>query len=145
MFLFMGLCFGIAAVGLLGGAVWAFVKQQRTMSSRVEGTGTVVELTRRTTASGRSNIICPVVEFSVPSGEKIRFTSEFGSLPAKHTIGQSVNIRYDAADPQQAEIESAMSLWLVPVILIFMGVIACCLAIVFLVVYGFVPASSFSP
>ena len=145
MFLIMGLCFGISAVGLLGGAVWAFVKQQRTMSNRVEATGTVVELTRRTTASGRSTIIVPVVEFAVPSGEKIRFTSEFGSLPAKHTIGQSVNVRYDAVDPNQAEIESAMSVWLVPVILIFMGVIACCLAVAFLVVYGFVPASSFSP
>lgn len=141
MFLFMGLCFGIAAVGLLGGAVWAFVKQQRTMSNRIEATGTVVELTRRTTASGRSNIICPVVEFSVPSGEKIRFTSEFGSLPARHTVGQSVNIRYDAADPHQAEIESAMSLWLVPIILIFMGVIACCLAVVFLAIYGFASPS----
>ena len=144
MFLFMGLCFGIAAIGLLGGAVWAFVKQQRTMGSRVEATGTVVELIRRTTASGRSNIICPVVEFSVPSGEKIQFTSEFGSLPARHTVGQSVNIRYDAADPHQAEIESAMSLWLVPIILIFMGVIACCLAVVFLAIYGLAPFPSSS-
>jgi hypothetical protein len=115
------------------------------MSSRVEATGAVVELTRRTTASGRSNIIVPVVEFAVPSGEKIRFTSEFGSLPAKHTIGQSVNIRYDAVDPHQAEIESTMSLWLVPLILVFMGAIACCMAVVFLAIYGFAPAPSFSP
>jgi hypothetical protein len=145
MFLFMGLCFGISAIGLLGGAVWAFVKQQRTLSSRVEATGTVIELTRRTTASGRSNIIVPVVEFSVPSGEKIRFTSEFGSLPAKHTVGQSVNVRYDAVDPHQAEIESTMGLWLVPVILIFMGAIACCMAVVFLAIYGLAPAPTFSP
>src|SRR6266540_1627978 len=136
MFLLMSLCFGMSALGLLGGAVWAYFKQQRQMESRVAATGTVVELTRQATASGRSTIISPVVEFTVPSGEKIRFTSEFGSMPAKHKIGQSVNVRYDAADPHKAEIESAMTLWLVPLILIFMGVIACCLAVVFLAVYG---------
>ncbi len=144
MFLVMGSCFGIAAVALLGGAVWAYITQQRKMSDRAEATGTVVELTRTTTASGRSNIICPVVEFTIPSGEKIRFTSDFGSLPAKHTIGQSVKVRYDTVDPHKAEIDSAMSLWLTPLILVFMGVIACCLAISFLATFGLV-TSSVSP
>jgi len=135
MFLLMGLCFGVSALGLLGGAVWAYFKQQRQMEGRVAATGTVVELTSRTTASGRSNILCPVVEFTVASGETIRFTSDFGSLPARHRIGQSVNVRYDAVDPHQAEIESAMSIWLTPLILIFMGIIACCLTVSFLGVY----------
>jgi hypothetical protein len=144
MFLLMSLCFGVSALGLLGGAVWAYFKQQRQMEGRVAATGTVVELTSRTTASGRANIICPVVEFTAPSGETIKFTSDFGSLPAKHQIGQSVNVRYDAVDPHQAEIESTMSRWLIPLILIFMGVIACCLAVAFLAVYG-LGNPSFSP
>jgi len=134
MFLYFGLCSGLAALGLLGGAVWAYFKQQRTEQSRVATTGTVVELTTR--ATQRSSIFCPVVEFTVPSAEKIRFTSEFGSRPAGYTIGQSVNVRYDAADPQKAEIESTMNRWLVPLILVFMGVIACCLGITFLGFYG---------
>ena len=134
MFLFVGLCFGISALGLLGGAVWAYFKQQRTMESRIAATGIVVELTTQVTQRG--SIFCPVVEFTVPSGEKIRFTSEFGSRPAGHKIGQSVNIRYDAVDPQKAEIESTMNRWLVPLILVFMGVIACCLAVTFLGFYG---------
>ena len=142
MFQFMGLCFGISALGLFGGAVWAYLKQQRTMGSRVAATGTVVELTAQ--ATQRSSIFCPVVEFTVPSGEKIRFTSDFGSRPAGYKIGQSVNVRYDAADPQKAEIESTMSRWLVPLILVFMGIVACCLAVAFLVIYGLAP-SSFSP
>ena len=142
MFLFMGLCFGISALGLLGGAVWAYIKQQRSMESRVAATGTVVELTTQVTQ--RSSIFCPVVEFTVPSGEKIRFTSAFGSRPAGHKIGQSVNVLYDATDPQKAEIESTMNRWLVPLILVFMGVIACCLAVVFLGIYALDP-STFSP
>jgi len=142
MFLFMGLCFGVSALGLLGGAVWAYFKQQRTLESRVAATGTVVELTAQVTQRG--SILCPVVEFTVPSGEKIRFTSDFGSRPAGHKIGQSVNVRYDAADPQKAEIESTMNRWLVPLILVFMGIVAWCLAVAFLGIYGLDP-SSFSP
>ncbi len=137
MFLLMGFCFGIAAVGLFGGAVWAFVSQQRKMDERVQTTGTVVDLVYRTTASARSNIICPVVEFKAPSGEAIRFTSDFGSMPASHKVGQTVNLRYDPADPHQAEIDSTMNRWLVPVILVFMGSLACCLGIVFLSTYVF--------
>lgn len=136
MFLFMGLFFSVSAFGLLGGALWAYFKQQRQMESRVATTGTVVELTSRVTASGRGSMICPVVEFTASSGEKVRFTSEFGSRPAGHKIGQSVNVRYDAADPQKAEIESAMNLWLIPLILVFMGAIACCLAVAFLGFYA---------
>jgi len=134
MFLFMGLCFGIAAVGLLGGAVWAYFKQQQTTESRVATTGSVVELTTQVTQRG--SMLCPVVEFTTLTGAQIRFTSEFGSRPAGHKIGQSVNIRYDAADPQKAEIESPMNRWLVPLILVFMGVIACCMGVVFLGFYG---------
>ena len=140
MFLFMGLCFGVSAFGLLGGALWAYFKQQRQMESRVAAVGTVVELTTQVTARG--SIICPVVEFTASSGEKIRFTSEFGSRPAGHRIGQSVNVRYDAVDPQKAEIESTMNLWLIPLILVFMGAIACCLAIAFLGFYALGLSSS---
>jgi hypothetical protein len=137
MFLLMGLCFGLSAFGLLGGAVWAYFKQRRTMETRVTATGTVVELV--STAGRRGSIYCPVVEYALPSGETIRFTSEFGSRPAGHRVGQSVNVRYDPADPQKAEIESTVSLWLVPLILAFMGVIACCLAMAFLVIFGLAP------
>jgi len=135
MFLLIGLLSGFSAVALLIGAVWAYISQQRKMESRMAVTGTVVELTTQVTTSGRASIFCPIVEFTIPSGEKIRFTSDFGSRPAGHKIGQSVKVRYDPIDPQKAEIESAMTLWLTPAILVFMGVIACCLAVSFLGVY----------
>jgi hypothetical protein len=37
-----------------------------------------------------------------------------------------------------------MNLWMVPLILVFMGVVACCLAVAFLGVYG-LGSSSVSP
>ena len=112
MFLFMGLCLGLASFGLLGGAVWSYLKQRRIMQGRVSTTGAVVELAQRTT---------PVVEFSIPSGEKIKFTSDFGSFPASNKIGDTVKVRYDVADPQKAEVDSSMSVWLAPLILVFAG------------------------
>lgn len=144
MFLLMGLCFGMSAFALLAGAVWAYFSRQRKMENRVAAVGTVVELTTQITTSARASIICPVVEFTASSGEKIRFTSDFGSRPAGHKIGQSVNVHYDPVDPQKAEIDSAMNLWLTPLILVFMGVVTCCLAFSFLGVYA-LGASSFSP
>jgi hypothetical protein len=142
MFLLISLCLGLLTFGLLGGAVWAYLKQQRTTQDRVAANGTVVELTQKSTASAHGYIICPVVEFSIPSGEKIKFTSEFGSFPASNKVGDTVKVRYDATDPEKAEIDSAMSTWLVPTILVFLGLIACCLAVAFLAFYlaGFSPS-----
>jgi hypothetical protein len=144
MFLLVGLCVGVLAFALLVGAVWTFFSQRRKMESRVLAVGTVVELATQVTANARATIICPIVEFTAPSGEKIRFTSDFGTLPASHKIGQSVNVRYDPLNPQQAEIDSAMNIWLTPLILIFMGIVACCLAVTFLGVYA-LAGTSVSP
>lgn len=142
MFIFMSLCLGLAAFGLLGGAVVAYLKQRRTMQGRVTATGTVMELTQKSTTSAHGYIICPVVEFAIPSGEKVKFTSEFGSYPAKDKVGDTVKVRYDATDPTKAEVDSAMSVWFAPSILVFMGLIACCLTVAFLAFYlaGFSPS-----
>ena len=139
MFLIFGLCFGLASLGLLAGAAWSYVKSQRTLQSRVPTNGTVVEIAQR--PGNRGYIYCPVVEFTAPSGETIRFTSEFGSRPAGHTVGQVVAVRYDPADPQKAEVESDMSTWLGPLVFGVMGLIACCLSVAFIVFY----ASGVSP
>ena len=142
MFLFISICLGLLAFGLLGSAVWAYLKQQRTMQGRIAVTGTVVELTQKSTSGAHGYIICPVVEFTLPSGEKIKFTSEFGSFPASNKVGDQVKVRYDVTDPEKAEIDSAMSVWLVPAILVFIGLIACCLTVAFLAFYlaGFSPS-----
>jgi hypothetical protein len=135
-FLLMGLCMAIASPVLLAGAAWSYFSQKRKMEERQPAAGTVVELVHRITGSGRGGIYCPVVEFTATSGQVVRFTSEFGSRPAMHRVGQSVDVRYDPADPHKAEINSTVSRWLTPAILVFMGLIGCCLAITFLGVYG---------
>jgi len=142
MFLLMGLCFGLSSFALLGAAVWAYFSQQRKVESQATAVGIVIELVSRVTTSGRSSMMCPVVEFTAPSGEKIRFTSEFGSLPAGHKIGQNVTVGYDPVEPQKAEIASTMTHWSGPIIYVFMGVIACCLSVSFLAFYALLGSSA---
>jgi hypothetical protein len=132
-FLLFGLLIGLGSLAFLGGAIWSYVSQKRKMDVRTATTGTVVELVTQMGHEG--HIYCPVVEFTGPTG-KIRFTSSFGTRPASHRVGQVVNVRYDPIDPLQAEIESGLSRWLVPGILIFMGLIACCLSVAFIGVYA---------
>ena len=139
-FLLLGLFIGCASFALLVGAVWSYISQQHKMAAQTATMGTVIELVTR--AENSSSIFCPVVEFTGPSGEKVRFTSDFGSRPASHRVGQSVKVRYDPSDPQQAEIESALSLWLVPLILVFIGLVACCLSVAFLGMYGLMNLTS---
>ena len=95
----------------------------------VTTTGEVIELTREITDPGSPGAYYPVVAFTLPSGEAITFTSDFGSSPASHKVGQRVIARYDPDEPQNAEIASAMSKWLLPGILAFIGVIVCCLSV----------------
>lgn len=137
MFLVTGLCFSIAALALLGWAVWAFFRQREKNMKGITTTGTVMELTREVMNPGSPGVYCPIVEFSLPSGEKITFTSSYGTRPASHKIGQSVTVRYDPDNPQSADIDSTVSFWLFPGILTFMGVLACCLGFFFVLMYWF--------
>jgi len=119
----MGALFGLLAFAfaLLGGAVFAYFKQQR----RVAVIGTVVELTSRIT----SIMPLPVVEFTAVSREKVRFTSGNTLFAESYTVGQSVNVRCDPADPNKAEVKSKANIWLVPAILVLMGILVCGLVI----------------
>lgn len=93
MFLLIGLLFGLIALLLLVGSFITIYRQQQKRSTTAETTGTVVDLERRMIQAGNPSVYCPVVEFTAPTGEKIRFVSEFGSLPARHRVGQPVKVR----------------------------------------------------
>ena len=105
---------------LIGGAVSA-VKQSRGLARQVAGTGTVVDLVKRVFNPGSGGVYCPVVEFTTAAGQAVRFESQFGTMPATHQVGQTVAVRYEVADPQKAEVDSATSRWLVPGCMIGMG------------------------
>jgi uncharacterized membrane protein len=77
--------------------------------------GTIVDLDY----NGRS--YSPVVEFSVPSGAPIRFTSSIGSNPPSAQVGEHVGVRYTPNNPQDAVIDQYWQIWFFPTLLGIIG------------------------
>jgi hypothetical protein len=63
----------------------------------------------------------PEVEFTAPSGERVRFESKVYSNPPKYKRGDRVMIYYDQQNVHEARIKSFIYLWLLPLLLGIMG------------------------
>lgn len=72
---------------------------------------------------------CPVVEIATSSGERRRFRSS-ACVWMPFGLGDSVDVLYRAADPDDACIDSFWTMWLGPVILGAIGAIASALSLV---------------
>jgi len=65
----------------------------------------------------------PEVSFRTPDGTVRHFTDPAASLPADYSVGDAVTVLYMAAQPQNARIASWKRLWLVPTLLIAVGLL----------------------
>ena len=131
--LLVGLLFVLIGVAVLIGGIVAAVKQARKSARGVAATGTVVDLARRVFNPGSAGVYCPVIDFTTVTGQPVRFESQFGKMPASHRVGQTVAVRYDPADPQKAEVDSATANWFVPGCTIAMGLGFLVMGVVFVV------------
>lgn len=131
--LLIGALFGLFGLAVVISGVVAAVKQARTSRRGERATGTVVEVVKRVFTRGSAGVYCPVVAFFTPTGQIVRFQSDFGTMPASHRVGQPVAVRYDPADPQKAALDSATANWLVPGITIAMGLVFLVMGLVFVV------------
>ncbi len=131
--LLVGLLFLIIGVGLLIGGIVAFVKQTRKDARSVSATGRVINLERRVFNPGRAGVYCPVVQFTASDGQVIQFESAFGTMPASHSIGQTIAVKYDPANPRAAEVDSAVANWFAPGCMALMGVAFLLMGFVFVV------------
>ncbi len=94
--LLIGLGFGVRSVGLWFGTV-------RT-------TGTIVGQERQ---PGPEGGYIPVVAYEV-DGSSYRCKGAVGSNPASFTIGQSIAVRYRAAQPSLGYVDTFFDRWLIP-------------------------------
>lgn len=132
--LLIGVLFVLIGIAILIGGAVAAVKQVRKSGRGVEATGTVVDLVKRVFNPGSAGVYCPVVDFTTASGQPVRFESQFGSVPAGHRVGESIEVRYDPADPQKAEVDSTTVNWFVPGCTIGMGLLFLVMGLVFVVI-----------
>lgn len=114
----------LIAAALLLSAITYYLYKNRHRANRIVVDGKVVALNYH-------DMYYPTVEFTTPDNSTYQFESNFGSDPARHNVGQVVKIGYDLHDPEKAEIESAMTRYLIPGILLFLMLITSCLGIVF--------------
>jgi hypothetical protein len=65
----------------------------------------------------------PVIEFRDSAGLSRRFTDPVGSLPPDYAVGDTVELAYEPKDPGHARIVSWKRVWLVPSLLIGVGLL----------------------
>ncbi len=110
--IFIGfLFFLIGIVVLISGIVQVF-KVRRQIAGSVKAPGKVFGMGRIN--GQRGYLYCPQVEFRASNAQTYKFQSEVGSQPPAYKIGQSVQVVYEPADPNQAEIDSFMAMWFMP-------------------------------
>ncbi len=105
----------VAVAAWLLVADWSFARK----AERSEGI--VVALEERRGSKSRSTW-APIVEHQTVQGP-VRFTSPGASSPPSYAVGDRVALLVDPADPANAQIDSFMERWFVPLIFGVLGVI----------------------
>ncbi len=113
--------FSIIGLGMLLGALYWYQSIQSFTEEALLTEGTVLELVA--SRSDDSYVYKPLVRFTTERGESIEFISGTGSNPPGFTVGETVEIFYRAADPQETMINDFFSLWGGPLIVAGMGII----------------------
>ncbi|MGB4774764.1 MAG: DUF3592 domain-containing protein [Daejeonella sp.] len=111
----------LAAAGIVGGIGWG-VKNYLFYQNSLPATGTVIKVAHmsRYDSQTHSNKYYdyPLIEFTAKDGNQYRF---FGRSSISAT-GYKVEVLYSADDPQKAYVKD-LTLWLYPVIALFIGLV----------------------
>ncbi|HJR79170.1 MAG TPA: DUF3592 domain-containing protein [Anaerolineales bacterium] len=79
--------------------------------------GTVVRLNEQSDGEGGCCTYVPVINFEV-NGQAYSFEGDTASYPPAYEVGEQVNVRYDPANPNTAQIDSTFERWAFPAIII---------------------------
>lgn len=130
--------FPLIGVGLLVGAVLAFVSAQKFKASALSTVGEVVEYAESWSSNdngGQTRMYAPIFRYEV-DGKQFEQTSTMSSSSRDYKLGQRVKLLYSADKPEAAQLDNPVHTYMVPGILTFMGVIFC--------IVGFVVVSLFA-
>jgi hypothetical protein len=88
------------------------IVQTRSFLRRCAGvTGEVIRLERSRSGGEFGYDYAPVFSFTAADGNTFTVTSDVSSSPPGFRVGDSVRVRYDPADPQNARIHSFFQTW----------------------------------
>jgi hypothetical protein len=118
--------FSTVGLGMLVGAFFIYANTSSFIAGASEAEGKVVALDRSRSSSNSgssSTTYRPVVEFTSATGKRVEFTSNVGSSPPSHHVGERVTVLYNPAEPQAARIKSFFQLWFGFLIVFALGLI----------------------
>lgn len=121
--------FTLFGATFFGIALFSFIHTQNFVKAAASTEGVVLELKPVESSSTNSGgyTYAPVVKFKTPDGKNIHFKSSTSSNPPEFSVGQTVPVLYNRSNPQEAQVDSFVQLWLLPTVfggfgIIFMGV-----------------------
>jgi hypothetical protein len=85
--------------------------------------GEVVKIEAHPDSEDNSGIYAPVLRFIASDGKAYTITSNISTSPPEFSVGQSVQVLYRQSDPEGARIATFGHLWLLPIVLAFIGII----------------------
>jgi hypothetical protein len=115
--------FALIPIGmlLLLGAVFSVWSTKAWLARTVEAPGTVIEMLRVRDSEDKGYLFTPIVRFETIDGRTVEFQSGLRTNPPAYRAGQQVSVVYDPGVPESAAIRGVLSLWLMPIILAFIG------------------------
>lgn len=112
----IGCIFGIVAVVLATTCFFSYRQNRKLQALADHAAGKVVELRRDGDSTYR-----PVVSFRTAQGQAVTFATSWATNPPAYRVGDSVNVLYDAAAPDQARIDGFLAFWAGTLILGFVA------------------------
>lgn len=127
--------FVLIPIGLLlfVAAAWSVWSTKSWLGRTLEVEGVVVEMVRMRDSDDKGYVFSPIVRFETADGGTHQFQSGLRTYPPAYRTGEVVSVVYDPAVPDAAMIRSPLSLWLMPIILSFIGTILCAIGIFMIV------------
>jgi hypothetical protein len=119
--------FSLIGATFFGIGLFSFIDTQNFIKTAASTEGVVFELKPVQSRKNRGFTYAPVVKFQTPDGKNIQFQSSTSSNPPGFSVGQTVPVLYNRSNPQEAQVDSFVQLWLLPTVfggfgIIFMGV-----------------------
>lgn len=115
--------FALVPIGLLllALAAWSFWSTTAWMARCIETEGTVIEMVRYRDSDNTGYVFAPRVRFETAEGRTIEFENRLRSYPPAYSPRQKVTVLYERDVPESAVIRGFLSLWLMTMILTFIG------------------------
>ncbi|MFD2572236.1 DUF3592 domain-containing protein [Spirosoma soli] len=121
--------FGFIGLNMLLGGFFSYNKTRTWLANTVRTSGEVIDHVGKESVDSfdRDNkrydiVYYPVVRYQTQTGQLVSFTSSVGSSTPSHAVGEPVGVRYVPANPESAEVDEFMSIWLVTLVLTFIGI-----------------------